>query len=62
MTLNVGVNMPSYELAHEAEDDLRDIARYNIDTWGADQAERYAASLENHFETLAKHTLLLALI
>jgi toxin ParE1/3/4 len=47
--------MPAYELTHAADADLQGIARYTIDTWGAEQAERYGDLLEKHFQALAKH-------
>ena len=31
--------MPEYELTTFAEDDLKSIARYTIDTWGLEQAK-----------------------
>ena len=44
--------MAECALAEEAESDLLDIARYTVDTWGFDQAERYLAALNNHFMTI----------
>ena len=32
--------MPEYELTPAAEEDLLEIARYTIKTWGLEQAER----------------------
>ncbi len=46
--------MPDYELTTFAEDDLRGIARYTIDTWGLKQAKRYEASLAARFHKIAQ--------
>lgn len=45
--------MPAYRLTQDAEDDLRKIARYTLETWGAEQARRYGQTLEAHFEARA---------
>ena len=45
--------MPSYKLTPDAESDLLEIAIYTIETWGLDQADRYEASLEACFQSLA---------
>ena len=44
--------MPNYELAEDAEADLRDIALYTMSRWGAKQAAQYAALLDAHFEAI----------
>jgi len=44
----------SYELTLAADADLEGIARYTIDTWGVEQAGRYGASLERHFDALGR--------
>ena len=46
--------MPGYELTTLAEKDMRDIARYTIDTWGIEQAERYEALLSKRFQEIAQ--------
>jgi len=46
--------MAEYELAPAAELDLLNIARYTLATWGIEQAHRYEASLEAHFQALAR--------
>lgn len=46
--------MPEYELAAAADGDLQEIALYTIETWGAEQAERYEAALEKHFAAIAR--------
>ena len=46
--------MPSYELTQGADADLAGIARYTIDTWGEEQAERYGTLLEKHFQAIAR--------
>ncbi|MEM8635687.1 MAG: type II toxin-antitoxin system RelE/ParE family toxin [Pseudomonadota bacterium] len=45
--------MTTYRLTLPAEDDLRKIARYSLDTWGPDQARRYGDALEAHFRGIA---------
>lgn len=46
--------MPDYKLTTHAEQDLRDIARYTIDMWGVEQAERYEALLSKRFQEIAQ--------
>lgn len=46
--------MAEYELAPAAALDLLDIARYTLETWGLEQAERYESLLESHFQDLAR--------
>ncbi len=46
--------MPGYELTTLAEEDLRDIARYTIDTWGIAQAKHYEALLSTRFQEIAQ--------
>ena len=43
----------SYRLSSLAETDLEDIWNYTLDTWSAEQAEIYHASLISAFEGLA---------
>ena len=45
--------MPGYELAGAAEKDLKSIALYTISEWGSQQALRYGALLDAHFEAIA---------
>lgn len=46
--------MPGYELTALAEEDLRAIARYTVDTWGVQQAKRYEALLSKRFQEIAQ--------
>ena len=46
--------MPDYKLTTHTEQDLRDIARYTIDMWGVEQAERYEALLSKRFQEIAQ--------
>lgn len=46
--------MSGYELTTLAEEDMRAIARYTIDTWGIEQAERYEALLSKRFQEIAQ--------
>ncbi|MEX1025264.1 MAG: type II toxin-antitoxin system RelE/ParE family toxin [Planctomycetota bacterium] len=45
--------MPEYRLTPDAEDDLSDIARYTLETWGEAQQRLYEAALITCFEALA---------
>ena len=44
--------MPVYELTEAADADIQAIARYTITTWGIEQARRYEAILESHFQAI----------
>ncbi len=46
--------MPEYELTPAADRDLLEIARYTINTWGFEQADRYEAELKAHFKAIGK--------
>ena len=46
--------MSGYVLTTSAEEDMRNIARYTIDTWGIGQAERYETLLTNRFQEIAQ--------
>ena len=46
--------MPKYSVSEAAQSDLRDIVRYTVEKWSADQAVRYATGLKNTFQTLAE--------
>jgi len=46
--------MPDYELTDFAEDDLKGIARYTVDTWGLKQAKQYEAKLVKRFRHLSQ--------
>jgi toxin ParE1/3/4 len=46
--------MPDYELTILAEEDMRDIARYTIDTWGLEQAKRYEILLSKRFSEISQ--------
>jgi len=45
--------MPAYRITPEAKEDLRDIARYTLDTWGDSQHERYRNQLAKCFHRIA---------
>ena len=49
--------MPEYELTTFAEDDLKSIARYTIDTWGLEQAKCYEAFLVKGFRQIAQNRI-----
>ncbi len=46
--------MSGYELTTLAEEDMKDIARYTIDTWGIEQAKRYETLLPKRFQEIGK--------
>jgi len=46
--------MSSYQLTEEAEEDLREIARYTIKTWGKKQLATYRKALNKSFKAIAK--------
>ena len=47
--------MGHVRVSSEAESDLDLIIAYTINTWGADQADRYLAQLENGFDLLGRN-------
>ena len=49
--------MADYQLTEDADNDLLEIARYTIKTWGLEQARHYEALLENHFRALSQKTI-----
>ena len=48
--------MTSYELTADAEEDLKQIARYTVKEWGKKQSLKYGALLEACFEKIAHRT------
>lgn len=48
--------MRPYQLTQQAEQDLKEIYRYTIKTWGEKQARNYAGLLEKHFNDIAGKT------
>ncbi len=48
--------MPPYQLTPFAQQDLEDIARYTLTTWGRKQALRYGELLEQRFHEIADGT------
>ena len=49
--------MPGYRITPEARDDLRDIARYTLDSWGAEQHVRYRDELADCFNRIAQQSI-----
>jgi len=47
--------VPEYTLELEAELDLLAIGRYTVRTWSIEQAERYLAALNQHFEAISRN-------
>jgi len=48
--------MRPYQLTPLAEQDLKEIYRYTIKTWGKKQAKHYAGLLEKRFNDIASNT------
>jgi len=47
--------MLPYNLATAAENDLREIARYTLNTWGKEALEQYRIGLKNTFLGIVKN-------
>lgn len=50
--------MPSYVFTEEAEQDLREIARYTLNKWGVKQLEAYRKALNKSFKAIGKNEVL----
>jgi toxin ParE1/3/4 len=50
--------MSEYVLSSHAELDLLEIAEYTVETWGPEQARKYATALFTHFTALARGEIL----
>ena len=50
--------MANYHTTPEAEEDLKQIARYTLKTWGKQQSLKYAALLQACFEKIANRTVI----
>jgi len=48
--------MTAYLLIPEAEEDIKDIARYTLESWGEKQYFNYAASFERRFQEISNRT------
>lgn len=46
--------MQPYELSIDAENDLQEVARYTLNTWGKKTLEKYRSGLKNTFKAIAK--------
>jgi plasmid stabilization system protein ParE len=46
--------MPAYRITPEAREDLRDIARYTLETWGTEQHAHYRDLLTDCFNRIAR--------
>lgn len=44
--------MQPYELSKDAEEDLREVARYTLDQWGKEQLAEYRQGLKETFHTI----------
>ena len=49
--------MQPYNLSAAAGNDLLEIARYTLDTWGKEALERYRIGLKNSFLKIAKNEM-----
>jgi toxin ParE1/3/4 len=45
--------LPKFTVSEHAQSDLRVIARYTLERWGASQAKKYAQVFHGCFQTLA---------
>jgi len=50
--------MQLYILTDEAEQDLREIARYTLQKWGKKQLENYRKELKKQFETIGSNAVI----
>lgn len=50
--------MHGYELTTLAEEDLRAIARYTVNTWGIEQAKYYETLLLKRFQEIAQGNII----
>jgi toxin ParE1/3/4 len=46
--------LPKYSVSRTAQSDLRAIARYTLEKWGAEQAVHYTKGLQSCFQTLTE--------
>ena len=46
--------MPSYYIIPKAQEDLKEIRRYTVEKWGAEQANKYLSSLRDTLQVLLK--------
>jgi len=46
--------MRNYTLSDDAEEDLRNIALYTLDMWGAEQLKEYQTALNEKFEQVGR--------
>jgi toxin ParE1/3/4 len=44
--------MPGYQITVAAEEDLRGIWRYTLDSWGPEQADRYLEQIEDCLDAI----------
>ncbi len=49
--------MKRYELTLDAEQDLREVARYTLNKWGKDKFHIYRKGLKETFERIGKHEI-----
>ena len=47
--------LPKFSVSKPAQSDMRAIARYTFERWGAEQAVRYVQGLRTCFQTLAEN-------
>lgn len=48
--------MKSYELSTDAEEDLREVARYTLNKWGEEMLHKYRDGLKNIFEEIGNQS------
>ena len=50
--------MSLYHLTEDAEQDLRDIARYTLEKWGVTKLAKYRVSLKKRFNEIGKEQII----
>ncbi len=49
--------MRAYEFSKDAEEDLREVARYTLDTWGREQLTEYRQGLKKVFSSIGEQDI-----
>lgn len=49
--------MRAYELSKDTEEDLREVARYTLATWGRDQLNEYRQGLKEVFDAIGHQAI-----
>ena len=49
--------MLPYEISVDAENDLREVARYNVNKWGKEALTKYRSGLKNRFIEIGENSI-----